>query len=189
MAARAPCGWPSRRCRPSRLRSGRTPWCTRSSSIASVGRWAAFRRSSTTRRLATEATSRVEAALPYLQDLGVTLLHLTPLADSPSAHRYDARNPLAVDPALGGERALALLIERGAARHRSLADLVHTHVHRDFCRSAMFGCAVMSHPGPTGFISCVIPSPTRARADLIPAMPTIKRASGASRFCAAIIRR
>ncbi|PSM32161.1 alpha-amylase family glycosyl hydrolase [Haliangium sp. UPWRP_2] len=75
----------------------------------------------------------VEAALPYLQDLGVTLLHLTPLADSPSAHRYDARNPLAIDPALGGERALASLIESAARRGIGLlADLVHTHVHRDF---------------------------------------------------------
>lgn len=75
----------------------------------------------------------IQAALPYLQDLGVTVLHLTPIVDSPSAHRYDAKNPLAIDPALGGERALAALIE--AARGRGiqlLADWVHTHVHRDF---------------------------------------------------------
>ncbi len=75
----------------------------------------------------------VQAALPYLQDLGVTLLHLTPIVDSPSAHRYDARNPLSIDPALGGERALAALVNEAARRGMHLlADLVHTHVHRDF---------------------------------------------------------
>lgn len=75
----------------------------------------------------------VRDALPYLQELGVTVLHLTPLAMSYSAHRYDAVNPLQVDPALGGETELRKLIE--AAHERGLhvlLDLVLTHVHRDF---------------------------------------------------------
>lgn len=75
----------------------------------------------------------VRAALPYLADLGVTVLHLTPVCQSPSAHRYDAENPLVVDPALGGEAALSrLLSDASRLGVRVLLDLCLTHVHRDF---------------------------------------------------------
>lgn len=75
----------------------------------------------------------VIAALPYLEDLGVNTLHLTPVAYAPSAHRYDAISPLHVDPALGGEPALRELLEAAHRRGlRVLMDLVLTHVHRDF---------------------------------------------------------
>lgn len=75
----------------------------------------------------------VRDALPYLQDLGVTVLHLTPIVQSPSAHRYDAENPWFVDQHVGGEAALHALIEAAHERGiRLLADLVHTHVHRNF---------------------------------------------------------
>lgn len=75
----------------------------------------------------------VRQALPYLQDLGVTALHLTPISLSHSAHRYDAINPKAVDPALGGEEALLRLLEAARQRElRILLDVVLTHVHRDF---------------------------------------------------------
>ena len=75
----------------------------------------------------------VRDAIPYLAELGVTVLHLTPVGYSYSAHRYDAVNPLHVDPALGGEPALRAVIE-AAHRHglRVLLDVVLTHVHRDF---------------------------------------------------------
>ncbi|MBS1120472.1 MAG: uncharacterized protein H6Q90_2700 [Deltaproteobacteria bacterium] len=74
-------------------------------------------------------------ALPYLADLGVTALHLTPLCTSPSVHRYDAVDPTAVDPALGGEAALDRLLAAAHARGlRVLLDLASTHVHRDFAR-------------------------------------------------------
>lgn len=73
------------------------------------------------------------AALPYLSDLGVTVLHLTPIWQSPSTHRYDATNPLVVDPALGGEAALRrLLAEADRLGLRILLDVTLTHVHRDF---------------------------------------------------------
>ncbi|MBL8633572.1 MAG: radical SAM protein [Myxococcales bacterium] len=73
------------------------------------------------------------AALPYLSDLGVTVLHLTPIWQSPSAHRYDAQNPLVVDPALGGEAALIrLLRESERVGIRILLDITLTHVNRDF---------------------------------------------------------
>ena len=75
----------------------------------------------------------VREALPYLQDLGVTVLHLTPFCLSGSAHRYDATDPRQVDPALGGEPALRRLLAE--ARHRGLrviGDIGLTHVHRSF---------------------------------------------------------
>lgn len=75
----------------------------------------------------------VIAALPYLCELGVTALHLTPIGRSPSAHRYDAIDPRAVDPALGGQEALAALLRRAHELGlRVLLDMVLTHVHRDF---------------------------------------------------------
>lgn len=75
----------------------------------------------------------VTAALPYLADLGVNVLHLSPVALSPSAHRYDAIDPRAVDPAIGGEAALARLL--GAAHGsglRVILDVAVTHVDKDF---------------------------------------------------------
>ncbi len=74
----------------------------------------------------------VIAALPYLADLGVTVLHLSPIALAPSSHRYDAIDPRAVDPALGGEAALVRLFEAAHARGlRVLLDVAATHVERD----------------------------------------------------------
>lgn len=74
----------------------------------------------------------VIAALPYLADLGVTVLHLTPVVPAPSPHRYDATALDAIDPALGGDAAFARLV---AAVHdaglRLCADVAVTHVHRD----------------------------------------------------------
>ncbi len=73
------------------------------------------------------------AALPYLSNLGVTVLHLTPIWQSPSTHRYDAENPLVVDPALGGEAALRrLLRESERLGIRILLDITLTHVNRNF---------------------------------------------------------
>lgn len=75
----------------------------------------------------------VVEALPYLVDLGVTVIHLTPLCVAPSAHRYDAVDPRAVDPALGGEPAFARLCESAHERGlRVICDVAATHVHRDF---------------------------------------------------------
>ncbi len=75
----------------------------------------------------------VTAALPYLADLGVTVLHLTPVTPAPSAHRYDAIDPRAVDPELGGRAALLRLFEEAHRRDlRVLLDVAATHVDRDF---------------------------------------------------------
>jgi cyclomaltodextrinase / maltogenic alpha-amylase / neopullulanase len=75
----------------------------------------------------------VREALPYLADLGVTALHLTPFCIAPSVHRYDAVDPVAIDPSLGGEAAFARLRDEAHARGlRILVDVVATHVDRDF---------------------------------------------------------
>ncbi len=75
----------------------------------------------------------VIAALPYLQDLGVTVLHLTPICASHSVHRYDAIDPRAVAPELGGDEALARLFDAAHAHGlRVMLDVAITHVHRDF---------------------------------------------------------
>jgi glycosidase/MoaA/NifB/PqqE/SkfB family radical SAM enzyme len=72
-------------------------------------------------------------ALPYLADLGINTLHLTPVGSAYSAHRYDGVNPMVVDPALGGEAALRALLTAADRRGmRVLLDIVLTHVHRDF---------------------------------------------------------
>jgi cyclomaltodextrinase / maltogenic alpha-amylase / neopullulanase len=72
-------------------------------------------------------------ALGYLSELGVTALHLTPIHLSPSAHRYDAVDPRATDPALGGDDALQRLIEAAHGHGlKVICDLPVTHVHHDF---------------------------------------------------------
>ncbi len=77
--------------------------------------------------------------LEHLQDLGVTVLYLTPVFEGRSNHRYDASSFERVDPALGGDEALARLT---AAAHRRgirvLGDLTtnHTGVGHEWFTSA-----------------------------------------------------
>jgi cyclomaltodextrinase len=74
----------------------------------------------------------VVEALPYLADLGVTALHLTPVCVAPSPHRYDVVDPFTVDPAVGGEAAFARLIAAADRRGvKVLVDVTTTHLHRD----------------------------------------------------------
>ncbi len=75
----------------------------------------------------------VVAALPYLADLGVTVLHLTPICASHSVHRYDAIDPRTVAPELGGDDGLARLLDAAHETNlRVILDVAITHVHRDF---------------------------------------------------------
>lgn len=71
--------------------------------------------------------------LPYLQDLGVTALYLTPIFQSASNHRYHTYDYYQVDPLLGGNAALRELLDR-AHEHgmRVVLDGVFNHTGRGF---------------------------------------------------------
>ncbi|MBI5549301.1 MAG: hypothetical protein HY901_35905 [Deltaproteobacteria bacterium] len=72
----------------------------------------------------------IREGLPYLQDLGVTAVVLSPIHCSPTPHRYDSTDLLAVDAALGGEAALGKLVEAVHARGmRLVLDVAATHVN------------------------------------------------------------
>ncbi|HZF50583.1 MAG TPA: alpha-amylase family glycosyl hydrolase [Polyangiaceae bacterium] len=75
----------------------------------------------------------VRRSLGDLVELGVNTLYLTPVHVAASCHRYDMVDPLAVDPALGGEEAFVNLIEEARARGvRVLVDLALTHAGEGF---------------------------------------------------------
>ncbi len=70
----------------------------------------------------------VEKKLPYLAELGVGLLYLTPVFSSPSNHKYDVTDYERVDPAFGGNDALRSLINAAHARGmRVMLDGVFNH--------------------------------------------------------------
>jgi glycosidase len=70
----------------------------------------------------------VRDALPYLEDLGVNALYLTPIFAASSYHRYDTLDYYAVDPLLGGDKALSDLVTAVHARGmRIVLDGVFNH--------------------------------------------------------------
>jgi alpha-glucosidase len=71
----------------------------------------------------------IEQALPYLSDLGVNALWLTPIFVSPSNHRYDISDYRHVDPHLGGDEAFTALVKSAhGAGVRLVLDGVFNHV-------------------------------------------------------------
>jgi cyclomaltodextrinase len=71
--------------------------------------------------------------LPYLGDLGVTALYLTPVFASASNHRYHTYDYLSADPLLGGDVALRELLDAAHARGmRVVLDGVFDHTGRGF---------------------------------------------------------
>ncbi len=53
----------------------------------------------------------IREKLPYLKDLGVNVLYMTPVFCSPSNHKYEITDYETVDPAFGGNEALKQLID------------------------------------------------------------------------------
>lgn len=75
----------------------------------------------------------IQQGLPYLRDLGVTALYLTPIFAAGSSHRYDTHDYLRVDPALGDEAALSALVDHAhAGGIRVMLDGVFNHVGDGF---------------------------------------------------------
>ncbi len=70
----------------------------------------------------------VTARLDHVADLGADVVYLNPVFPAPSNHRYNAASFDEVDPALGGDPALARLLDAAAARGiRVLGDLTPNH--------------------------------------------------------------
>jgi len=93
----------------------------------------------------------IEQRLDYLQSIGVDTLYLNPIFKAVSNHRYDTDNFMEVDPALGGDAALASLkteLERrgmrlildGVFNHSSsdsvYFDLYHRYASEGGCENA-----------------------------------------------------
>ncbi|AWN22709.1 alpha-glycosidase [Deinococcus irradiatisoli] len=71
----------------------------------------------------------IQDALPYLQDLGVNALWLTPIFVSPSNHRYDISDYRHVDPHMGGDAAFEALTQAAhASNFKVVLDGVFNHV-------------------------------------------------------------
>lgn len=86
----------------------------------------------------------VQAALPYLQDLGVDVVWLSPFFETVAYHGYHVTDFLAVDPRFGREADLrALVAAAHAADMRVIMDFVPNHCHEDhpFFRAAQAGDA------------------------------------------------
>lgn len=88
----------------------------------------------------------VTQALPYLTDLGVNGLWLTPIFVSPSNHRYDISDYRRIDPHLGGEAAWEELVrEANTAGVRIVLDGVFNHVGNE---NALFQAALADEAAP-----------------------------------------
>ncbi len=71
----------------------------------------------------------IKEKLPYLSELGVNALYLTPIFLSPSYHKYDIVDYLKIDPQLGSEEDLKELIAAAHARDiKIVLDAVFNHI-------------------------------------------------------------
>lgn len=71
--------------------------------------------------------------LDYLQQLGITALYLNPVFSSASNHRYHTYDYMQVDPILGGNHALRLLLDEAHRRDMKVVlDGVFNHAGRGF---------------------------------------------------------
>ncbi len=74
----------------------------------------------------------IREKLPYLQELGVTILYLNPIFRARSNHRYDTGDYLQVDPLLGDEASLQHLCAEADKRGiRVMLDGVFSHTGED----------------------------------------------------------
>ena len=88
----------------------------------------------------------VTEKLPYLLDLGVNALWLTPIFVSPSNHRYDVTDYRQIDPHLGGQAAYdGLLSAAHSAGVRVVLDGVFNHVGNE---NAIFRAALADETSP-----------------------------------------
>lgn len=75
----------------------------------------------------------VAEKLDYLRELGITAIYLNPIFSAAANHRYNAYDFMEVDPLLGGEDALRLLLDEAHRRGiRVILDGVFNHCGRGF---------------------------------------------------------
>ncbi|MFC4456645.1 alpha-amylase family glycosyl hydrolase [Deinococcus sonorensis] len=90
--------------------------------------------------------SGITEQLPYLTELGINALWLTPIFESPSNHRYDITDYRRIDPHLGGQAAFDRLIGAAAQQGvRVVLDGVFNHVGNE---NALFKAALASEDAP-----------------------------------------
>lgn len=53
----------------------------------------------------------IESKLPYLRDLGITVIYLNPVFEAASNHRYDTSDYMRLDPILGTDKEFSSLIK------------------------------------------------------------------------------
>ncbi|GGQ94381.1 alpha-amylase family glycosyl hydrolase [Deinococcus ruber] len=88
----------------------------------------------------------ISEKLPYLTDLGVNALWLTPIFTSPSNHRYDISDYREIDAHLGGQAAFDTLMTSSAeAGVRVVLDGVFNHVGNE---NAIFRAALEDESAP-----------------------------------------
>jgi len=70
--------------------------------------------------------------LPYLEEMGVTCIYLSPVFEATSNHKYDTGDFMKIDPAFGGDEAFEKLCsEAGARGMKIILDGVFNHVGSD----------------------------------------------------------
>ena len=74
----------------------------------------------------------IQEKLPYLKDLGVTVVYLNPIFEAASNHRYDTSDYMKIDPILGTEQDFSELIEAAETLGiRIILDGVFNHTGDD----------------------------------------------------------
>src|SRR5579884_1976289 len=125
----------------------------------------------------------VTSSLPYLQDLGVNAVWLSPVHPAETYHRYDGMDFFSVDERLGGNAAMRRLTA-AADRDgmRVLMDFVPSHVSR---RHPAFVAAQADATAPTASWFTFYDHPNRYRCflDLAPHLPSLNTEDdGARRY-------
>lgn len=74
----------------------------------------------------------IQAKLPYLQKLGITVIYLNPIFEAASNHRYDTSDYLKIDPILGDENDFNELVDSAESYGiRLILDGVFNHTGDD----------------------------------------------------------
>lgn len=94
----------------------------------------------------------IEAKIPYLKELGVTVLYLNPIFEATSNHRYDTNDYFKIDPVLGtNDDFLDLVNELHKNDMRIILDGVFSHVGRNsqyFNYSGFYGAHEGAYQSP-----------------------------------------